>query len=64
MTGRWPSAADREPTHPRMATTWCHWHQGETITGLLIAVIEQASGPGAALYACETCRRKFRLEPA
>ncbi|GHJ36933.1 hypothetical protein [Streptomyces sp. TS71-3] len=54
-----------EPAHAAASdTTWCHWHKGETTTGQLITVIEQASGPGAAVYACAECREWFRLEPA
>jgi hypothetical protein len=53
-----------QPTCPPASTTWCEWHSGYTTTGLLITVIEQASGPGAALYACEQCRQTYRLEPA
>ncbi|GHJ36828.1 hypothetical protein [Streptomyces sp. TS71-3] len=54
-----------QPTRPPAAdTTWCHWHKGDTTTGVFIDVIEQASGPGAALYACEACRQRLRLKPA
>ncbi|GHJ36023.1 hypothetical protein Sm713_16320 [Streptomyces sp. TS71-3] len=55
---------DQPARPPAAPTTWCAWHRGETTTGVLITVIEQASGPGAAVYACAQCRESFRLEPA
>ncbi|MFF3359591.1 hypothetical protein ACFYWN_45135 [Streptomyces sp. NPDC002917] len=45
------------------ANGWCHWHQGTSGTAVLITVIEQGSGPGAALYACAPCREQRRLVP-
>ncbi|GHJ35606.1 hypothetical protein [Streptomyces sp. TS71-3] len=59
-----PGDGDQSAHSAAAVTTWCHWHKGETTTGLLITVIEQASGPGAAVYACEGCRQIYRLEPA
>ncbi|GAA2987571.1 hypothetical protein [Streptomyces fulvorobeus] len=42
---------------------WCHWHEGPSGTAELIRIIEQGSGPGAALYACAPCREQRRLVP-
>lgn len=55
-TGATPTAA--EPTFG-----YCHWHKGPSGTAVLIRVIEQGSGPGAALYACQPCRETLRLAP-
>lgn len=54
---------DQPALAPARTWTWCHWHQGYTATGLLIAAIEQGSGPGTSLYACEPCRTEHRLTP-
>ncbi|GHJ39165.1 hypothetical protein [Streptomyces sp. TS71-3] len=48
---------------PAAGATWCHWHKRYTTTGVLVAVIEQASGPGVAVYACAPCQKRFRLTP-
>ncbi|MFE7108377.1 hypothetical protein ACFU98_47535 [Streptomyces sp. NPDC057575] len=42
---------------------WCHWHKGPSGTAVLVDVIEQASGPGAGLYACAPCREQRGLVP-
>ncbi|WP_335933975.1 hypothetical protein [Streptomyces sp. PTD5-9] len=44
-------------------TSWCHWHRGPSGTAALIEIVEQGSGPGAALYACAPCREQRRLVP-
>jgi hypothetical protein len=43
--------------------TYCHWHRGDTVTGRLVALVEQATGPGAAYYACDLCRDTYHLTP-
>ncbi|WP_322984645.1 hypothetical protein [Streptomyces sp. S584] len=48
-------------TTDRPAFGWCHWHKGPSGTAVLISVIEQQSGPGFALYACQPCRETLRL---
>lgn len=58
---RLPAAGAAE--HAPAAQVWCHWHDGRTDTGLLILVEEQASGPGASLYACAACRKEHGLVP-
>lgn len=45
------------------AADWCHWHKGPSGTAVLVDVIEQASGPGAGLYACAPCREQRGLVP-
>jgi hypothetical protein len=42
---------------------WCHWHRGSSGTARLVQIIEQASGPGAGLYACAPCREQRGLVP-
>ncbi|HBF83980.1 MAG TPA: hypothetical protein DD420_29865 [Streptomyces sp.] len=50
-------------TTDRPGDGWCHWHKGSSGTAVLIRVIEQGSGPGAALYACAPCREQRGLVP-
>ncbi|MGY5069378.1 hypothetical protein [Streptomyces griseus] len=45
------------------AAGWCHWHKGPSGTAVLVHVIEQNSGPGAAFYACAPCREQRGLTP-
>lgn len=52
-----------DETTDRPTADWCHWHKGPSETAVLIRVIEQASGPGVALYACAPCREQRRLVP-
>ncbi len=40
---------------------WCHWHRGPSGASVLIEIVEQGSGPGAALYACDRCREQRGL---
>lgn len=54
-----PTPTSTEPT----SFGWCHWHEGASGTAVLIRVIEQGSGPGAALYACAPCREQRNLTP-
>ncbi|MFI6348114.1 hypothetical protein [Streptomyces sp. NPDC050560] len=35
---------------------WCDWHHGYAHGTELVGVIEQMSGPGVSLYACQDCR--------
>lgn len=42
---------------------WCAWHRGHSHGIRLIDAIEQASGPGVALFACEPCRTANALVP-
>ncbi|MFI6895280.1 hypothetical protein ACIBM4_14300 [Streptomyces sp. NPDC050256] len=55
--------ATLESTQPPTVFGWCHWHKGPSGTAVLIRIIEQGSGPGAALYACAPCREQRRLLP-
>lgn len=55
--------ATLESTPQPTSFGWCHWHQGPSGTAVLVRVIEQGSGPGAALYACAPCREQRRLTP-
>ncbi|WP_327711308.1 hypothetical protein OG912_24875 [Streptomyces sp. NBC_00464] len=55
--------ATLESTQPPTVFGWCHWHKGPSGTAVLIRIIEQGSGPGAALYACAPCREQRRLVP-
>ncbi|KOG84487.1 hypothetical protein ACZ90_02555 [Streptomyces albus subsp. albus] len=55
-------------TDPTTATAgptfgWCHWHEGPSGTAVMVRVVEQGSGPGAALYACAPCREQRGLVP-
>ncbi|MFR0359077.1 hypothetical protein [Streptomyces sediminimaris] len=45
--------------------SWAHcaWHGGMSDTARLVRIIEQGSGPGAALFACAPCREVYRLVP-
>lgn len=52
-----------DPVTTPAAPNWCHWHKGESGTALLVRVTEQASGPGAGLYACAPCREQRGLSP-
>lgn len=54
---------DPTPTPAASAFGYCHWHKGPSGTAVLIRIIEQGSGPGAALYACAPCREQRRLVP-
>ncbi|MFG2311179.1 hypothetical protein ACGFS9_21290 [Streptomyces sp. NPDC048566] len=51
----------RTPTGEATGYGWCHWHRGHSQTARLIQIIEQASGPGAGLYACAPCREQRGL---
>lgn len=51
------------PDSEVVGTGWCHWHKGPSWTAVLIEIVEQGSGPGAALYACAPCREQRRLIP-
>ncbi|MFE7430283.1 hypothetical protein [Streptomyces sp. NPDC057545] len=42
---------------------WCHWHKGPSGTAVLVDIIEQGSGPGRQLYACNPCREQRGLRP-
>ncbi|MGA5435491.1 hypothetical protein ACPCIZ_12955 [Streptomyces cellulosae] len=42
---------------------WCSWHKGYSEGVRLVAAIEQASGPGVGLFACEPCREANALIP-
>ncbi|MGW3166995.1 hypothetical protein ACWC9Q_29875 [Streptomyces sp. NPDC001142] len=42
---------------------WCHWHKGPSGTAVLVDFIEQGSGPGRQLYACNPCREQRGLRP-
>ncbi|MEU1869558.1 hypothetical protein RKD37_005782 [Streptomyces ambofaciens] len=42
---------------------YCSWHRRFADGVRLIQVLEQQSGPGAALYACGPCREANRLVP-
>ncbi|MBM9621811.1 hypothetical protein ACFQ60_17755 [Streptomyces zhihengii] len=55
--------ATLESTPPPTVFAWCHWHKGPSGTAVLIRIIEQGSGPGAALYACAPCREQRGLVP-
>lgn len=50
-----------QPSHPP-SRTWCQWHQGYTTTGRMVAAIEQGSGAGLSIYACEPCRQENKLK--
>ncbi len=54
-------AMEQSTESPRSG--WCHWHKGPSGTAVLVQVIEQNSGPGAALYACAPCREQRGLVP-
>lgn len=41
----------------------CSWHRGSAEGVRLINVIEQGSGPGGGVFACEPCRETHRLVP-
>ena len=51
-----------EPNTPT-AYAWCSWHDGFAEGVRLIDVIEQGSGSGGNLFACEPCREIHRLVP-
>ncbi|MBC2867321.1 hypothetical protein [Streptomyces mexicanus] len=57
-----PTQHETAPDSPR-TIAWCSWHQGLSGTARLVRIIEQASGPGAGLYACAPCREAYRLVP-
>ncbi|PVC92143.1 hypothetical protein [Streptomyces sp. CS131] len=40
---------------------WCHWHKGPSGTTVMVDIVEQNSGLGAALYACAPCREQCGL---
>jgi hypothetical protein len=40
---------------------YCAWHKGHSDTAQLVQVLEQNSGPGHELYACDHCRRLHGL---
>jgi len=42
---------------------YCSWHHGYATTTQLVQIIEQGSGPGAGLYACQDCRAEHHLVP-
>lgn len=42
---------------------WCHWHKGPSESAVLVAVVEQQSGPGYGHYACTPCREQRNLTP-
>ena len=42
---------------------WCHWHKGLGGDPRVIQVVESASGSGASLSACSSCRARRGLVP-
>ncbi|MBT2505494.1 hypothetical protein J7I98_06165 [Streptomyces sp. ISL-98] len=44
--------------------TWCHWHEGPSMTAVLIDAVEATSGSGYGRYACAPCRQQRHLTPA
>lgn len=42
---------------------YCSWHQGSAEGVRMIAVHEQASGPGGGVFACPPCMEKHGLVP-
>lgn len=58
------TSADSQQTETRpTAFGWCAWHKGMAEGVRLIEVIEQGSGRGGDLFACEPCRQIHRLVP-
>jgi hypothetical protein len=55
----------RAPNAPTIPTTfaWCSWCEIFAGTCRLVQIIEQGSGPGGGLFACEPCRAERRLVP-
>lgn len=47
---------------PRMVA-WCSWCDGVSDTVRLVAFVEQGTGPGGSLYACQPCRDVHGLIP-
>ncbi|MFB7655231.1 MULTISPECIES: hypothetical protein [unclassified Streptomyces] len=59
-----PESSQQDSITPTLTSYgYCSWHKGFAGGVRLIEVIEQGSGPGGALFACETCRRIHRLVP-
>jgi hypothetical protein len=42
---------------------YCSWHRRFAAGVRLIDVTEQNTGPGRGHYACEPCRKTYRLVP-
>ncbi|MFE2020145.1 hypothetical protein ACFW9O_19130 [Streptomyces sp. NPDC059499] len=55
--------ATQTSTSAPVSYGYCHWHKGPSETAVLVRIIEQGSGPGAGLYACEPCRGQHHLVP-
>lgn len=53
------------PPQQKTGRSWayCSWHDAYSDTARLVRIIEQGSGVGHGLFACETCRAVNGLTP-